>query len=718
MLFPIADGDLDNLLSQERNSNFVNDRIFVESLYGLSLGIKALHEYFSSSFDLRLIGCHYDLRPKNVLVVQRQFVLADFGLSRLKSVDKGSASEFKNAVGDCTAPECYLNEAAFEKNSIGRASDVWSFGCIIAELVVYMHGGKSGVESFADQRLTSTMTDLGPYKHHSFHSNGQINKGVVARLNDIQAFGRDECVQLSEVVRQILIIDPVKRPRIHDICEQLLYIILRSLASQCRLDLEALLTLSEEPREGELGIEYEKFMSWARVLKLEKDSLFSSAPEDTWAAKYVTKNDLDELAEELSALQKAMGEPKMIRPLFLRLRQLIDRLWNVGNLPVEVKQEIGNDWTKTMLDTEDSDLLRERRDALEGRGVSTNLGVLLAIKRMNSLVDANKISGNDRWLLEPRDVQINEDFCESSLGVYAQQESVLVEWIDYDASWIYRPKGDIGRELFDRIGATVTILHISKPLEFPVLDCIGYIHQPSGRRFGLVSKFPPQSELNDKDFRPQNLNQMLMRNRKASTHPLLGDRFKLARRIVSGMVEFHRVSWVHKTLSAYSVLFFTDPNWTPAQAFPEPYLIGFHQSRQDNSIAFSNFVINARKARYMHPGYEGQGSTTPAAAPRFKIEFEYYTLGLLLLEIGLWTPLDDIWEKWVRAVKGTVDLKRWRRHLSTQVIPALGAAAGSIYRDAVSFCVSRDGFEDLSKRGEKIQRFSERVLEPLKSCRA
>ena len=172
MLFPIADGDLDNLLSQERNSNFVNDRIFVESLYGLSLGIKALHEYFSSSFDLRLIGCHYDLRPKNVLVVQRQFVLADFGLSRLKSVDKGSASEFKNAVGDCTAPECYLNEAAFEKNSIGRASDVWSFGCIIAELVVYMHGGKSGVESFADQRLTSTMTDLGPYKHHSFHSNG------------------------------------------------------------------------------------------------------------------------------------------------------------------------------------------------------------------------------------------------------------------------------------------------------------------------------------------------------------------------------------------------------------------------------------------------------------------------------------------------------------------------------------------------------------------
>jgi serine/threonine protein kinase len=95
--------------------------------------------------DMDLVMYHHDLRSANILVRPDTFLLADFGLSNIKPPAKGSKTEWKNTMGDYIAPECI--DENFRNRNIGRATDIWAFGCLIIELAIYMLRGSAGVES-------------------------------------------------------------------------------------------------------------------------------------------------------------------------------------------------------------------------------------------------------------------------------------------------------------------------------------------------------------------------------------------------------------------------------------------------------------------------------------------------------------------------------------------------------------------------------------------
>jgi serine/threonine protein kinase len=81
------------------------------------------------------IGCHYDLKPANILVDDNKFLLADFGLSRFKDNSEDSQTSYKSVRGSYVAPECKnINDVGDTKARIGRSSDIWSLGCIILEI--------------------------------------------------------------------------------------------------------------------------------------------------------------------------------------------------------------------------------------------------------------------------------------------------------------------------------------------------------------------------------------------------------------------------------------------------------------------------------------------------------------------------------------------------------------------------------------------------------
>lgn len=69
---------------------------------------------------------------------------------------------------------------------------------------------------------------------------------------------------------------------------------------------------------------------------------------------------------------------------------------------------------------------------------------------------------------------------------------------------------------------------------------------------------------------------------------------------------------------------------------------------------------------------------------RSRTEFDYYSLGVVLLEIGLWTPLEELVMKGI----GSYPPRRQKDLWLNEFVPALGPPMGEVYREAVKFCLS------------------------------
>ena len=95
---------------------------------------------------------------------------------------------------------------------------------------------------------------------------------------------------------------------------------------------------------------------------------------------------------------------------------------------------------------------------------------------------------------------------------------------------------------------------------------------------------------------------------------------------------------------------------------------------------------------YQHPGYLKGNSRV-----RYRPELDYYSLGLILLEIGLWNQLGGL----VESIRGTPG--EMRDELLAR-IPRLGRYMGGIYCDIIKKCLI-GGFEGLAD-AEKTDQFS------------
>ena len=89
-LFPSYEIDLRAFLQSElRFEDFSRDSTFFSALRGLASAICSIHklhlEKEKHGLDIDAIGYHHDLRPANVLISQDTFILADFGLEKIKS---------------------------------------------------------------------------------------------------------------------------------------------------------------------------------------------------------------------------------------------------------------------------------------------------------------------------------------------------------------------------------------------------------------------------------------------------------------------------------------------------------------------------------------------------------------------------------------------------------------------------------------------------------
>lgn len=119
-----------------------------------------------------------------MLISPEMFILADFGLGKLKPADISSQTPWKMGQGDYLAPECMDDN--FNRQEVGRAIDVWAFGCLTIEVITYMKMGVAGLKEFRKSRLSQGR--IQNWKESCFHDvDGSVKPAVQECLDALTA---------------------------------------------------------------------------------------------------------------------------------------------------------------------------------------------------------------------------------------------------------------------------------------------------------------------------------------------------------------------------------------------------------------------------------------------------------------------------------------------------------------------------------------------------
>jgi serine/threonine protein kinase len=186
--------------------------------------------------------------------------LSDFGLSKLVPEDDDSRSLFEQGEGCYLAPECEPSDQDFKPGLIGRSSDIWSLGCVLAEILAYLSGGPGGGPKMVAYFYEKRKIKLGPSICHHFHGINDINPGVANFLDrfSTQLAYEERFKSLACVVKASLQSEPDERLKASNISQRLFHLAQRHLLERACSALGDCL----EPRNLELWIELQRLRIW------------------------------------------------------------------------------------------------------------------------------------------------------------------------------------------------------------------------------------------------------------------------------------------------------------------------------------------------------------------------------------------------------------------------------------------------------------------------
>ncbi|KAL4995013.1 kinase-like domain-containing protein [Aspergillus recurvatus] len=148
---------------------------------GLADGLAYLHGKSGT-----VIAYHGDLKPANILIVNRVMKIADFGLLQVcyKSITSPVES-WSSEIDAIASTRPYAGPYNPNRKSL---MDVWSFGAILSEISTFDLEGKDGLQRYRHSRFDDSQKE--GYKDFCFHHEGQLKPSVTQKLNNLQALVR------------------------------------------------------------------------------------------------------------------------------------------------------------------------------------------------------------------------------------------------------------------------------------------------------------------------------------------------------------------------------------------------------------------------------------------------------------------------------------------------------------------------------------------------
>lgn len=721
LIFERADMNLHQFMFQKaRAKHFTDDRAILKAIHGLSSGLKYIHSFgLGGSLQdhtsaTRILGCHQDIKPRNVLVRGSDFLLADFGLMRQRTREEDSRTLWKNGTFEYGAPECRDPET-LRKGKVGRASDVWSFGCIISELLVYLKRGPDGVSNFRAIRLMENVFG----QTRCFHDNAGPSQQVMNYLSDME-IETDELqlsptAELYSLIQLMLVASPQDRPHAGLIESGLSRITTRVLIDDLLLAIDSCFSRStSSPAPSvfrvRLRMEEKRLRAWVSLLELGVAHENSNILDTRRFTSLLQIWQALELAIEDINIH-APFEAKEVNENFTidRLRQTNDIIF--GHLSDADRASADSIFaTLTIEDQETRALLLQTSDHSSRDSRYQDIGAIAAMRYMSILLAKQpedlELGPRLDQALVASDGEAIEDEKYPETYWYnvghrdADQKRVIIEYKDYGDKWKKDTESEefeeTGKIQFERIQKLVTMLRKPRPEGFQALDCLGCFHDFQKHRFGIVYELPSN------DSSPIRLHYLLQKKNPSSktvNHP--GVRISLAKVLVKSFHMLHLAGWVHKDINSRNILFLPLRRDYSNVDLTQPFIVGFHYSRQDEERAYTEGPAKWKK--YEHPDY--QTSLTP-----FKKEYDYYSLGLVLLEIGAWEGLSKLYSKYPK--EDAFQLRQRYIHIcDNQILARMGPK----YHAATKKCLMADSQLNGDDLDSAID-FQRDVVDVLESC--
>ena len=204
-----------------------------------------------------LVCCHMDLKPSNILLFGvrtknlpvGRWKIADFGLSAIRTPKEKIREEIdiwypknrmetivttaKRNPGPYTAPELF-----HDRDKVGRNSDVWSYGCMLVDIIASRMTGKASLRELTKSRSLGEKASL---SNDWFYCDGALNSNVQAWINALDTSPsledlteraalpgcREFLKDCRELLEDILIIEPRRplaqhiRVRLTEVCQKI-----------------------------------------------------------------------------------------------------------------------------------------------------------------------------------------------------------------------------------------------------------------------------------------------------------------------------------------------------------------------------------------------------------------------------------------------------------------------------------------------------------------
>ncbi|KAL8949591.1 MAG: hypothetical protein Q9222_004306 [Ikaeria aurantiellina] len=222
----------------------------------------------------------------------------------------------------------------------------------------------------------------------------------------------------------------------------------------------------------------------------------------------------------------------------------------------------------------------------------------------------------------------------------------------------------------------------------------GWVQDNRRARNALVYELPLPSThmLFDEKLKPKTFTLLSFlqhgADRDSNNMPSLEDRFRLGFNLSSSLLHLHAKGLLHRNINSKNVVFFSHPEeqisdddrpWKKG-IIRQPFLTSFDQCTEN---VFGDLEEPFISNIYRHPMSErGLRST-------FKPTYDIYSLGLILLEIGLWMPISKLWKtRYTRS--------NFKSRLQTVYTRKLAGKCGTNYMKVVEHCLKAGDLETVN----------------------
>jgi hypothetical protein len=337
---------------------------------------------------------------------------------------------------------------------------------------------------------------------------------------------------------------------------------------------------------------------------------------------------------------------------------------------------------------------------------SLRINLDLAESKSNYIpTSALKLSLSSLDLSNPIDTSLNRQTGLHTRSSGDSPRQILIEWLSYDSDLDLESR----LHLYQRVDNLSRLVRAatSRHPDLHTLDALGYLDDTASSRYGLVYALPTTISIVPSKI-PTTLSSMI---ESANTRtPDLGSRFSLAHTLAIAIWSFHSLDWLHKTICPTNILFFDsdtpESKSTSTPSLRSPYLTGFTSSRP--SLAHSQTAPSrglASSDLYRHPNSLG------VFRQPYDKTFDIYSLGLVLLEIGLWKSLSAF-----HKPKYTPVTFR-EKVVDAVLVPGLGSKTGLVYQKIVETCLNAGGNEGKEGKQAEDGTLLERVVNMLEQLK-